>query len=193
MKLRAPFLATRRHRSPSARLGKENVTFHGVAVSHFSRSHAAAVASPAASSTRSSGSRTPPYRCPSRSRSIETISASWLPSGNGDNSFPLDNPAVPAPKDRVSGRPLNATATASPELAVRGPVRTATGTADMSRVVEPMTGNGVTRPSACSKAPAGDAPNKGRNAASMGCMLPPLSPRRSTGGKAGSPRPGRAS
>ena len=64
---------------------------------------------------------------PLRSCITLVVSSSELPSTSGRTTLAVDMPAVGRPKLRVCGRPRKASTVASPELAVRGPVSTATG------------------------------------------------------------------
>jgi len=64
-------------------------------------------------------------RCAARSSITPVVRISAPPSGSGKPWFEVASPAVGCPKNRTSGRALKATATASPELAVLGPMTTA--------------------------------------------------------------------
>ncbi|KAG1390232.1 hypothetical protein G6F58_013052 [Rhizopus delemar] len=90
--------------------------------------HCCAAASVAASlPVRWSGSIFSPSPWPLRSCITLVVSSSALPSTSGRITLAVDSPEVGWPKLRVCGRPRKASTVASPELAVRGPVSTATG------------------------------------------------------------------
>ncbi|KLJ04996.1 hypothetical protein WQ59_00990 [Streptomyces sp. KE1] len=104
----------------------------------------------------------------------------------------MGTPKVGSPKVRVSGRPRKAIATASPALAVRGPVSTATGGIGWAsgspgphrsaywRGVPLSIVHGVRVPSASTKAPTSPSLRMGPAEASGVHMWPPVLARRST-------------
>src|SRR5262245_20175409 len=110
-----------------------------------------------------------------------------LPSGSMKTLFAVDSPAVGSPNERVLGRPRNEIATASPELAVRGPVSTATyaESSAASAGVGLTSTHALARqsgalPPALTNDPRPTSPSNGRRPPSMGHMLPPPLLRRST-------------
>src|ERR1700752_2642120 len=109
-----------------------------------------------------------------------------LPSGSMKLLFAVDSPAVGKPNERVRGRPRKELVTASPEIAVRGPVRTATyAESSAARVGVGLTSTAPARhsgplPPALTNDPRPTSPRNGRRPPSMGHMLPPPLRRRST-------------
>ena len=104
-------------------------------------------------------------------------------------------PAEALPKLRTPERPISASAVISPELAVPGPINTASGApAWVKPNAGGVAGSGWTgtgkiplgvrchgcRTSPLEKKPNGDAPSSGSSPASIGHILPPPLPRRST-------------
>src|SRR5688572_62139 len=110
-----------------------------------------------------------------------------LLSGSGKVLLAVDSPAVGKPNERVRGRPTNEIVTASPELAVRGPVRTATCAESRAAKTGFMGMSTLSRachsgpaPLAVTNDPRPASPRKGRKPPSIGHMLPPPLLRRST-------------
>jgi hypothetical protein len=85
-----------------------------------------AAAARALALTTVSGEIVPPKLRPLRSACVTVVRTMVAPPGSGNVSLPVESPAVGVPKERVRARPRKEMATTSPELAVRGPVMTAT-------------------------------------------------------------------
>src|SRR5262245_13362222 len=93
---------------------------------HWVRNHAMARSTAAWPVHDSSGIMALPYAVPVRSAISAVVSSSIAPSLRRYEPFAVDSPHVAAPKLRVCGLARNAIAIASPELATRLSVRTAT-------------------------------------------------------------------
>src|SRR5262245_39609955 len=109
-----------------------------------------------------------------------------LPSGSIKPWFAVDSPAVGSPNERVLGRPRNEIVTASPGLAVRGPISTATyaessaASAGVGLTSTALACQSGALPVALTNDPRPTSPRNGRRPPSIGHMLPPPLRRRST-------------
>src|SRR3954447_15950004 len=75
----------------------------------------------------SSGINPSTYEVELRSAKAAVVKINSAPSERGKTRFDVVSPRVFAPKNLVDSRPRKAMPTASPELAVSAPMRTATG------------------------------------------------------------------